>query len=96
MGSVSDTAVIHIVIYMAYMFRILTWSCHGQACEQIIDVMVYCCYSYKYPQNIKRVTYVLQILIFNNIVSLNEHIQCAPKVLGLIVLKIEDTYLFFI
>jgi len=62
MGSVSDATLLHIVIYMAYVFCILTWSCHGQVCEQIIHIMVYCCYSYRYSQNIKYVTYVLQIL----------------------------------
>lgn len=61
MGSVSDANLLHIVIYMAYMFCILTLSYHGQACEQIIDAMVYYCYSYKCSQNIKYVTYVLQI-----------------------------------
>jgi len=46
--------------------------------------MVYYCYSYKCSQNIKYVTYVLQILIFNNVVPRNGHIQCGPKVLGVI------------
>jgi len=79
MGSVSDATLLHIVIYRAYMFCNLTWSCHGQACEQIIDIMVYYCYSYRCSQNIKYVTYVLQIFIFNNVVPWNEHTQCDPK-----------------
>jgi hypothetical protein len=68
MGSVSDATLLHIVIYMAYVLCIVTWSHQRQ---QVIDIVLYDCYSYRCSQNIKYVPYVIQILIFSNVVPWN-------------------------